>query len=183
LKRALFVTALCCFAPACPAQDVERPDLPQAVGSAVISVDVRATFLRTQSETVAKDSPAIDLAKLGLKAGDLIQLEVLGEFSWSQGELPEDTTLMIGIFSSSATLLPANQLNRVAGALDVGPEAPTGFTLFGGFATDIPQDFLIGSSKVRIPAGARFLFVAAPDVFYSDNADPDGNYALRITVL
>jgi hypothetical protein len=90
---------------------------------------------------------------------------------------------MIAVFSSSATLLPADRLNRVAGAIDAGTDVATAPTLSGARATDIAQDFSIGRDNIRIPAGARYLFVAAPDIFYSDNADPDADFALRIALF
>lgn len=189
MNRAPALPALICLAlvvdPAQAADDasleVEAPDLP-AVGSATFSIDTRSTFLRANAETAATGARAIDLGRLGLEPGTLIRLEALGEFSWSADELPEDATSMIGVFSSSATLLAADNLHRVTGALDAAPEIETAPTLFGGIATDIAQDFPIVASELRIPAGARYLFVAAPDIFYSDNLDRDGNYVLRITV-
>ena len=89
---------------------------------------------------------------------------------------------MIGVFSSSPTLLATDKLNRVAGAIDAGVDTVTGPTYSGNRDTDIPQDFSIRSLKIRIPEGARYLFVAAPDNFYSDNADPDADYAVRIAL-
>ena len=90
---------------------------------------------------------------------------------------------MIGVFSSNTTLLPADWLKRVEGAIDAGAEIATPPTMVGSRETDIAQDFPIASLKIRIPAGARYLFVAAPDIFYSDNEDPDADYAVRITRL
>ena len=91
---------------------------------------------------------------------------------------PDEVKAMIGVFSSSATLLPTDQLNRVPGAIDAGVDIVTA----GSRDTDIAQDFAIGSLKIRIPAGAKYLFVAAPDNFSSDNADPDADYAVRIAL-
>lgn len=58
-------------------------------------------------------------------------------------------------------------------------------TYFGSLQTDIPQDFGISNNSVseitvEIPAGAEFLFIAAPDIVYSDNDDPNGDFAVRI---
>jgi hypothetical protein len=163
--------------------DVEAADPPPPVGSAIFAIDARSSFLRTHAETVATDARAIDLRKLGLKPGNWIRLDVLGDFSWSANELPEIETSLSGVFSKSATLLPADSLERIPDAIDSGSEVATARTLYRLFATDIAEDFPIQSSKLQIPRGARFLFVAAPDIFYSDNADRDGNFALRITVL
>jgi hypothetical protein len=162
--------------------DVEKDAgaLRKPVGAVAIGIDARSTFLRTNGENTSPSWP-INLANLGLKAGDLIRLDVVGSFSYSGSEMPDEVKQMIGVFSSSATLLPADRRNRVAGAIDAGAEIVTAPTLVGGRDTDIAQDFPIGSLKIRIPPGARYLFVAAPDIFYSDNTDPDANYAVRIT--
>jgi hypothetical protein len=163
--------------------DVEAADPPPPVGSAVFAIDARSSFLRTHAETAATNARAIDLRKLGLKPGQWIQLDVLGDFSWSANALPEVETALSGVFSKSSTLLPADTLQRIPEAIDSGSEVATARTLNRFFATDIAEDFPIQSSKMRIPRGARFLFVAAPDIFYSDNGDRDGNFALRITAL
>jgi hypothetical protein len=164
--------------------DVEKGAVSAAAstGASIIGIDARCTFLRTHSENACPSWP-INLANLGLKAGDLIRLDVLDDFSFSGGELPDEVKQMIGVFSSSATLLPGDRLNRVAGAIDAGVDVLTAPTLVGGRDTDITQDFSISSLKIRIPAGARYLFVAAPDIFNSDNIDPDANYAVRIAVF
>ena len=156
--------------------------LPKPVGASVIGIDARSTFLRTSGENTSPSWP-INLANLGLKAGDLIRLDVLGDFSYASGELRDEVTQLIAVFSSSATLLPADRLNRVAGAIDAGTDVATGPTLSGARDTDIAQDFSIGRDNIRIPAGAKYLFVAAPDIFYSDNADPDADFALRISLF
>jgi hypothetical protein len=164
--------------------DVEKGAVSAAAptGASIVGIDARCTFLRTNGENACPSWP-INLANLGLKAGDLIRLDVLGNFSYSAGELPDEVKQMIGVFSSSATLLPADWQKRVDGAIDAGTDTPTAPTLVGGRDTDIAQDFFISSLKIRIPAGARYLFIAAPDIFYSDNTDPDANYAVRIAVF
>ncbi len=185
MQQTRMIPALVCVAllvgPARSAEpfDVEKDAAASALAVAVIGIDARCTFLRTNDE-VAPPSWPINLANLGLKAGDLIRLEVLGDYSYSRGEMPDEVNAMIGVFSSSATLLPADWLKRVEGAIDAGVEIATAPTLVGSRDTDIAQDFPIASQKVRIPAGAKYLFVAAPDIFYSDNVDPDADYAVRI---
>ncbi len=159
--------------------DVEKDAAAMPRALAIIGIDARCTFLRTNGEAAPPSWP-INLANLGLKAGDLIQLDVLGDFSFSRGETPDAVKEMIGVFSSSPTLLPADWLKRVEGAIDAGVETLTGNTMVGERDTDIAQDFPIASLKVRIPGGAKYLFVAAPDIFYGDNVDPDADFAVRI---
>jgi hypothetical protein len=164
--------------------DVEKDStsLPQPVGASVIGIDARCSFLRTNGENACASWP-INLANLGLKPGDRIRLDALGDYSLAAGQLPEETREMIGVFSSSATLLPGDKLNRVAGAIDAGTDVVTAPTWHGRRDTDITPDFAIGSIKIRIPAGARYLFVAAPDIFSSDNTDPDADYAVRVALF
>ena len=161
--------------------DVEKDAAASPPAASVIGIDARCTFLRTNNEAPAPSWP-INLAHLGLKPGDLIRLDALGDFSYSGREMPDEVTAMIGVFSSSPTLLATDKVNRVAGAIDAGVDTVTGRTYSGNRDTDIPQDFSIRSLKIRIPEGARYLFVAAPDNFYSDNADPDADYAVRIAL-
>jgi hypothetical protein len=89
---------------------------------------------------------------------------------------------MIGVFSSTNVLLAPNFLNRVPGAIDAGMPVVTWSTLYGNMATDILQDFRIANTIVQVPLGANYLFVAAEDIYYSDNSNPNGNYGVRITV-
>jgi len=97
-------------------------------------------------------------------------------------------SIALAVFSSSSTLLNSFILNRVPGAIAAGIPFITVPTFFGDLQTDIPQDFLVArtvnpitSVVVRVPAGAKFLFVAAHDSHYSTNQDPDSDYKVSIT--
>ena len=108
MKYPRLVPALFCMAlligPSRAAEpfDVEKDAAasPRVVSPAVIGIDARSTFLRTNGENASPSWP-INLAHLGLKPGDLIRFEVLGDFSYSGGEQPDNVKQMIGIFSSS----------------------------------------------------------------------------------
>ena len=39
----------------------------------------------------------------------------------------------------------------------------------------------MASTIVQVPFGASHLFIAAHDIYYSDNSDPDGDFGVRIT--
>jgi hypothetical protein len=80
-------------------------------------------------------------------------------------------------------LLAPNILNRVPGSLNAGLSITTWNTLFGNLATDIPHDFGITNTLVQVPFGATHLFVAAHDIYYSDNSDPDGDFAVRVNKI
>jgi hypothetical protein len=162
-----------------------------------ISIDPTRTFLMTAGDPWDGGEPVsgsipICLADYGIASGDSVLLEQLGDYyngaeGYHGNEASLDTlTAMIGIFSSTDELLAPNLLNRLPGALDAGQYIVTMNTLYGGgenagVPTDIPYDFGIGFNIFQIPTGAAYLFVAVHDVYYSDNSDPDLDFALRMT--
>ena len=168
-----------------------------SAGATTISIDPTRTFLMTAGDpwdgvgSVLGSLP-IRLADYGIAPGDVVLLEQLGDYyngaegySGNVASLDTDTA-MIGIFSSTDELLAPNLLNRVPGALDAGQYIVTMNTLYGGAGnagvpTDIPYDIGIGANIFQIPNGAAYLFVAAHDVYYSDNSDPDSDFAVRIS--
>jgi hypothetical protein len=149
----------------------------------LIPVDPQATYLHTNADPGALSAVGIDLSALGLQPGDPIRLERLGGFA-PGGGFPDQQSL-VGVFSSTDVLLSSTDPHRVPGAIDTGTEVVTLPTFVGTQSTDIPEDFAImGTGTVlTIPVGAQFLFVSPNDSYYSDNSDPDGDYALRITLL
>jgi PEP-CTERM motif len=168
-----------------------------SVGATTISIDPTRTFLMTAGDPwdgvgSVRGSLPIRLADYGIAPGDVVLLEQLGDYyngaegySGNVGFLDTDTA-MIGIFSSTDELLTPNLLNRVLGAQDAGQHIVTMNTLYGGgenvgVPTDIPYDFGIGANIFHIPNAAAYLFVAAHDSYYSDNSDPDSDFAVRMT--
>lgn len=160
-----------------------------------ISIDPLNTFLFTYNDpdsgsgSVAGTTPIV-LSDLGLSGGDLIQLEKLGD--WYDGHAGytgvdvaalDVMTEMIGVFSSSAELLGPTELTRVPGVLGAGAEYTTWNTYYDNLSTDVYGDFRINNTFLYLPFGATHLFVAAHDMYYSDNSDPDGDYAVRITKI
>ena len=168
-----------------------------------ISIDPTRTFLLTNiadppdsidSPDFAPPTIPIDLLALGFSGGDFIMLQQLGNYQFSiypdanGNPFPDTAVDMIGLFSSSSDLeldLSLFELHRVPDAIDAGIDFVTQNTLFplgNGLATDIPEDFYIPGTGViiQVPLLAKYLFVAASDQFYSDNFDPDLNYAVRI---
>lgn len=157
------------------------------------SVDPRATFLHTNSDPGAASPLIVDLTALGIAAGQTIQIESLGDFRQASAA-PDTVTVMIGVFSATNTLGsatadgPAN-VKRVTGAIEAGPDVVTVPTFFGAEPTDFPEDFLIDdnvsvhAAVVGVPAGALFLFIGTHDSHFSDNGDPDGDFAVRISAV
>ena len=159
-----------------------------------ISIDPLRTFLFTNNDpwsgngSVAPSIP-IELGHLGISGGEFIRLEQLGNYydghaGYGAGvnvSALDVFTEMIGVFSTSNTLLAPNILDRVPGAVDAGIYVTSWPTLFGNMTTDFPYDFRVANTIVQVPQGADYLFIAAHDIYYSDNSDPNGNYGVRIT--
>jgi hypothetical protein len=147
----------------------------------VFKVDPRASFLlRESNDPSAQPSLMIDLSSLGLVAGDQIRLERLGDYSIRVND-PETSTAMIAVFSSINVLLGPQSRNRVPGSINAGLNFVTQPTIANSLETDIPDDFFVASLTVRVPVGARYLFVGTPDPYAGDNGDVDANFAIRLT--
>ncbi|MHC4416741.1 MAG: protein kinase domain-containing protein [Planctomycetota bacterium] len=160
------------------------------VGASItFAIDPRVTFLRTVAGTWNDDHWApradpISLADLGIGVGDRVKLQRLGDFDAGLGDASKT---MIAIFGESRVLLGPDLLNRVRDAIDAGTDFVTGF---GDAPNDIPEDFAIAlggivhAVSVVVPERATHLFVSAYDLgFYVNNADPDGDFALELTLL
>ena len=155
-----------------------------------IPIDPRGAYLRVNGESPS-DAVPIDLLALGINPGDTITITRVGDFQ--RGTTPpfdEDVFLDVtAVFSSSSALGPPGALNRVVDAIPAGLDFVTVPTFIGGLPTDIPEDFEVSnfdgtvtSVTLQVPAGARFLFVATADSFFSDNSDPDGDFGVQITI-
>jgi hypothetical protein len=156
--------------------------LAEQITGMEISIDPRATYLRTNLDSGALAATHIDLNTPSVLPGDGLRLERLGDFDCG-GPCVDDRTAMIGVFSGRSTLLSAEQLHRVPDAIEAGQDFTTNSTHFGSLPTNIPEDFQITDTIVVTPVGATHLFIAAHDSLYQDNSDPDGDFAVRITVL
>jgi hypothetical protein len=155
--------------------------LSTEVQATTIGIDTRRTYLRTGSDPGALAAVPLELAGLGLTAGDTVTLKRLGGFDCGPPCI-DDRGGMVAVFSSSNTLLASNLLRRVPGAIEAGVDFVTAPTNIGALATDIPEDFLVLGTgvTVTVPAGAVYLFVVAYDIFYGDNTDPNGDFAVDI---
>jgi len=155
---------------------------PVYATTTTISVSPSLTFFLTNNDPVGPSIP-IDLLSIGLNPGDIIRLEQLGDFAAVGPQSADTAALMMGVFSASNMLLSSSTLNRVSDAVDAGNEFASPITYFGGLSTDIPQDFAITDTMITIPTNATYLFVAPYESYLSDNSDPDGDYAIRISKL
>jgi hypothetical protein len=157
------------------------PRQPKTVCDAQVtaSVDPKGTYLHTSGDTPG--APAIvDLAAHGFLPGNPLKLTYTGNFkSWLEFVGPRDV-LLLGVFSSSATLLAPEEAQRVPGAMEAGADYITSPTYFGPEPTDIPEDFRLyppyrtpeepTGFVITIPAGATHLFLGVSDSFLADNA-------------
>jgi hypothetical protein len=157
-----------------------------ATAQITVSVDKFAAYLHLDPVDLANAAQAIDLGAMGLVPGTTITLAPAGD--WDAGPGGDTQTNMLGVFSAGAGLLAETAAHRVPGAIDAGVHDVTGGTWPNGQPTDIPEDFLISgpprsSLTVVIPPGATHLFVTPADIYYRDNEDPDGDFAVTITVV
>ena len=149
------------------------------------TLDPKNTYLHTNQDN-AGDSVPIDLAALGITPGMHLRMKQPGDFD--NGPQADVVTSLLGIFSSTSTLLSKTNLDRVADAIDAGFDFASAPTFFGKQATDVAEDFAITYGTlldvtVTVPAGAAYLFLAPHDSWYQDNTDPDGDYGVTIDVI
>lgn len=150
-----------------------------------VSLDPRATYLR-HSPGAARPARALSLQELGLSPGDSVRLVRMGRWAEGTGQAYGH---LIGVFSATDSLAPADYRHRVVGAVDAhGPERATGWSPRGEGPTDIPHDFGFGSPTrdsvtVRVPEGARYLFLAVDDLRPGDNQVAEEPFGVRIVPL
>jgi len=157
----------------------------------VISVHPRGSFLRWGGSENALEPLIVDLSLLSTPVfdGDTIRIDRLGD--WASSQTNQDQSLfMIGCFSASDVLLSGHLINRIQDAIEAGPDVVTPNTANGNLATDFPEDFLISNGdgsisglNIEVPTGANYLFVAVSDIYFFDNHDPDGDFAVSINSI
>ena len=149
-----------------------------------VQMDPRETYLRQD----AQDSPQVSSFAIPLEfgefaPGDVITFRVLG--AWSPGPQFAETSNTIAVFSADERILPSTAAHRIPGAISCGRTVQTGPSAISNSPTDIPEDFIFGGQSgeitVRVPQGAKYVFIGTPDAFYSDNTDADGDYYVEIT--
>jgi hypothetical protein len=159
-----------------------------AITETTVSHDTRGTYLRLGSTDASFTPAIINLVSNGFSPGDSVIISFSGTWRFvcsNPGtELTSENeagTHLIGVFSSSNTLLAPNVSNRVPGAIDAGTDYATLNATPTGETTDIPQDFRIVPNtgfEITIPAGASHLFLSMSDTHFVDNC---GSISVTLT--
>ncbi|MGB0562458.1 MAG: PEP-CTERM sorting domain-containing protein [Spirulinaceae cyanobacterium] len=162
---------------------------PAQSATFTFKVAPNATFLHLTDfrDTAAIDAIPIALEDHGIKSGDFISLQAIGDFSprFIVGEpdnLPENKVAMLGVFSSSSELLPRHERHRIPGAIDTGEDLYTKPIFSFYDELDIAEDFKFAQEPLRlqVPDFAEYLFVSTRDNYWGDNVDSDNDYELKI---
>ncbi len=153
----------------------------------LLPVIASATFLQTSGDPGALDAFSVPLWAFGVTPGTWIGIRSVG--TWDDGLAGDTLTAMIGVFSSSDTLLASNVQHRVQNAIPGGTSAALGLTTaIGNLPMEIGEDFWIARDGfapevlVQVPANATDLFIGVPDAYYGDNSDPNSDFAVLLWV-
>ena len=164
--------------------------LALSAAAAAQSVDLplgpKDGYLHVHASDSSDPATVLALSTLGAVPGQSLLMAGFGDMD--NGPSGDTILSLIGLYSSSATLLGPELLHRVPGAIDAGPDFVSAPTFKGAEPTDIPEDFRItgslqASAIVEIPAGATHLFIGHHESQWFDNSDPDGDLGCSVTVV
>jgi len=147
----------------------------QQTTSTFYGINSKGSYLQQQPFDAIMAPLIIPLADVGAAPGDTLNLAVKGTFSDTVSISDGNDTRMTAVFSSSNALRGVFFPNRVVGAIDAGRDVRT--------AGDIRQDFRVNpSTSIKVPAGAKFLFVAAnPNALFIDDTGFDFGVDVSVT--
>ncbi len=174
MRPVLFAACAVALLAACDTDGLDPlPPGPTVVDTlGTFHLPARATYLRVDADPDAADAVPLDLDSLGVLAGDTLSFYLTGyailDPTDATGTRSRD---VVGVFSSDNALASGDSLRRVTGAVEAGDDVLTFLTGVNGLETDVPEDFFATRSSVVVPAGARRLFLAVHDGYYSDNQD------------
>lgn len=139
-------------------------------------VDPRQTYLRTEQDG-AVDAVGIALSDYGFKAGDAFCATAVGDYLLQPGQLASERggSWVTAVFSADNKLEASTQRVRLHTAIEAGDDVVTPHTFYGQLDTDVSQDWDATSGCVTVPDGANYLFFAAYDSYYGDNAAAPGS--------
>jgi hypothetical protein len=149
-----------------------------------VQLDPRGTYLHTCNDA-AKTATPINLAALGIYPGDVICLDNEGSFAYTEdpGWVSYEC---IAVFSSSSSISGGSSSHRIPGAINAGEDFETWATNdCEGEPTDIAEDFLVTGDGViiKVPDGARYLFMCGLDSKYADNWAPSGRFGVQLSIV
>ena len=139
-----------------------------------LSINPAGTYLSTNDDPASVTTRLL-LSNLGASAGSIIALSQVGAYAtWAQAS--DTSTTLLGLFvDANGQALPAEVYVPY-----------TSRTQSSGQNTDIGPDFLIdgsGITQVKVPVGAVAMIFSPNDPFFSDNWDPNGDYAVLAQVV
>ncbi len=146
------------------------------VGS--IPVDPTGTYLSTAPDDPASAPTMVLLSDLGIQPGDVIAISAKGDYQAGAFNFSDVNPSMIAVFGGPGGF--------------VSPEVFLGVKSLAqnstGVATDIAQDFALvgngtGITMVKVPVGATSIYFSPNDSFFSDNTDPDNDYAVSVDLV
>lgn len=172
MRSVLFAACAVAFLTACDTDGIDPlPPGPTVVDTlGTFHLPARATYLRVNADPDAADAVPLNLDSLGVVAGDTLSFYVTGRAVIDPISATR-THDVVAVFSADGALAPGDSLRRVTGAINAGEDFVTLPTGVDGLPTDVPEDFFATRSSVIVPAGARRLFLAVHDGYYSDNQD------------
>ncbi|MEO0558068.1 MAG: hypothetical protein AAF170_07780 [Bacteroidota bacterium] len=184
MRYALLLALPLLLLSACDTTGDDTNDAGPYVVVGTFDIDPTGTYLRTNQDA-ANAPTTLDLDSLGVVAGDSLFVRILGEAdldpaSGVNGQPGSRSFSVIGVFSSSDTVLDADVRERVPGAINVPGEIESGPTGVGELPTDIPEDAVMNRGQFLVPAGATTLFLSTNDRFFSDNTATDFTVTLSI---
>jgi outer membrane autotransporter protein len=140
-----------------------------AAVTVTVNVDPAGTYLTPSTSDPANAPTEIDLVALGIQAGDIITLNGSGDYENIVGFGDVDYSL-VAVFQGAS------------GFLSPGPSSTVSMPYFSTIS-DIAEDFFVTTTprQAEVPAGATKLLLNVNDTFYSENSDPDGDFAVVIT--
>jgi hypothetical protein len=175
LHTIIALNALCIFAATAKAQQI-------------FPVSPINTFYRTSNDPGAVDSYSLPIGAFGVQPGDWLKLRCVGD--WNNGVAGEVLRDMVGCFTANGILLSSTLQHRFPLPIPTGPAfVPDTGTANGNLPMDINEDFWISRSgyvnevNIQVPPGSIHLWLAVPDIYYSDNTDLDANLGVEVTVI
>ena len=132
------------------------------------AVNPAGTYLPPAGNDPAQAATSLSLPLIGASPGDMIALTRQGAYQAGPNGLTDSSTSMNAVFTGPGGFL--------------APVVFEGVQPFNPGGPNIAQDFEVrgGLTLVQVPAGATGLQFSTNDAFFSDNTDPNGDFAVSV---